>query len=395
MLFPLFVSVALAQSAPVFVQADLLNLRQAPHAGATVSGVLRIGTTVDILDEDGSWLEVSVSARPDDHPIVGWVDGDFLDPVAPRGHELLARARQASAAGDHDEALRWITRARALAPDSPELQRQTDRILAATGIEQADATLDAPSEVLVAACEVDRVELLGSIDAEGRFTQHDGDPDFEVGQLSTHHWLRWQAGRSGGEPIVGSPFVRPFHTEAYNERGRSAYEAGTCMDICEETSLPILGPCETDGAIYTSSPLPPARSREAHATAARRDALDRALAASDETAPEAVQTWFGDHGAVIRGSYRSEWSSYERIVVDQGASQTSFEFNTNIYPDADLETWPEPPPLRPGVWLTSPDQSAQIGVFVTDAPHGARYHVVTMSEQGALGTTWLTQGRGC
>ena len=397
MFVSLVASVALAQGAPLFVQADLLNLRQGPDASTTASGVLRIGTAVDVLSEDGSWLKVSLPSRPADHPVEGWVDGRFLDTVAPTTHELSARTQQALDWGEDDEALLWSTRARALAPHDVALQSQHQRILASTESRHGAAETEGPSEVLIAACEEDRVELLGSIDARGHFTRHDGDPDFEVGQLSTHHWMRWRAGQSSAEPIVGSPFVRPFHTASHNERDRSAYEPGTCTDLCDDVPLPVLGPCETDGAVFTSGALPRSHSHEAVATNDLRRDLERSLQASEGegTEPRAVLTYFGDQGAVIRGSYGKEWGSYEQVVVLQGDSKTSFRFYTSRDASGDAVQWPEPPAMRPGVWLTSPDQSAQIGIFMTESFRGAQYQVLTTSSEGTQGTSFTTQGAGC
>lgn len=222
---------ALGLASPVHVQASLLQLRQAPDAEAAPVAWLRIGTAVDVVDEEGEWVQVHVTDRPDAFPVSGWVRGRFLDVDAPTPEGLERDAL--------------------LARQVEDRATLRDRRMALLGGE-----VDRAEPVHVAVCEGERVELLGVVEPDGSFSDRSQwtPSRSQLLDLSALHWTETVP---GGEPapISGSPFVRPFVTERWNEQDPSPFAPGTCDGICETAAHVILGPCEQAGTLYTSQPV--------------------------------------------------------------------------------------------------------------------------------------------
>lgn len=216
----LFVLCVLGFAEPVYVQASLLNLRQAPDPDAAIEAWVRIGTALEIDAEHGDWVHVSLSDRPVEHPVTGWVLGRFLDVHRPTRDSLAT-----------------------LDP-----QERRDRLAALTG--HVD---DIVERTHLAVCDGRRVDYLGYFDAAGDFierTEWDA-PEQELMDLSAQHWTAIEPdGRA--RAIQGSPFVRPFGTERWNERDPSAFAPGTCEGVCEGPRHVVLGPCDRAGTAYTS-----------------------------------------------------------------------------------------------------------------------------------------------
>ena len=212
---------SLGLAGPTHVEASRLNLREAPSADAAVEGLLRIGTRVEVLEKRGKWVRISLVDRPAEHPVTGWVQRAFLSSRAPT---LASVGRMAPS------------------------DARRERLAALSG-----AGDPSDERTHLAVCDGVRVEYLGFFDASRSFEDRAAwTPSAqELVDLSAHHWTAVDP--SGASAVVeGSPFVRPFVTERWNENDPSPYAPGSCDGICDGASHVILGPCETVGQVFAS-----------------------------------------------------------------------------------------------------------------------------------------------
>ena len=260
----------------LYVQASLLALHVNEQPDSATSHWVRINTPVEVLDERGDMLQVRLLDRPEEHPVTGWVVGEYLDTevVTLRvAHDNVFQHR----AGDDELLEMWSSRRDAL---SNQWNREPEPV------------------AHVGYCETDRVMYLGTLsEAEGFTPATSGTP---LRGLSTHHWMR-----VGEEPVVGSPFVQPFRTGTWNEEGRSAFAPGSCDGICdsEEEYKTVLGPCEDDGAFYVSSHV---------VTSPRTPPQDRVEIV------ENVGTWIGGAGGMeirIQTTYQNRYGDGDPPVM--------------------------------------------------------------------------------
>lgn len=225
----------------LYVQATLLALHVNEQPDSGVTNWVRINTPVEVLAEQGDMLQVRLMDRPDEHPVTGWVVGEYLDTETVTIRMTHDGHRQALAAGDEELAATWNDRMLAIDPT-----RAPSRVAYGTEL---------PTQADIAVCEEDRVQLLGALDADGFHPGVQYTGRRQLRELSAQHWLR--VDETSLTPIEGSPFVAPFATGTWNEEGRSAYVSGTCEGICDEEGdyKVVLGPCEDPGALYVSAPI--------------------------------------------------------------------------------------------------------------------------------------------
>ena len=61
-----------------YVTAGALNVRAGPSSGSRQLAALPMGTAVEVLDDDGSWVEVTTADG-----VTGWVFAKYLSQTAP------------------------------------------------------------------------------------------------------------------------------------------------------------------------------------------------------------------------------------------------------------------------------------------------------------------------
>lgn len=230
----------------LFVQASLLAIHVSGQPSAPVSHWARINTPVEVLDEQGEMLKVTLLDRPNEHPVTGWVHVGYLDAEPITVKQALGRIQHAKHDLEDEAAVEmWTDRRNALRPQY---------------IGQPDPVAH------IAYCDSDRAVLMGQVDADRGFsrTAHTSELTVPLRSLST---LNWMVIRDDAlETVQGSPFVQPFTTGTWNEEGRSAYAPGSCDGICDEEAFNIvLGPCDDPGAVLVSStaarPMAPVQDR--------------------------------------------------------------------------------------------------------------------------------------
>lgn len=77
---------AVNSSLPVaVVEADVLNVRDAPTLSGTVVGVLLHNTEVNVIMEEGNWTEITYTNPNSRVTVTGWVDSDYLASLSQAG----------------------------------------------------------------------------------------------------------------------------------------------------------------------------------------------------------------------------------------------------------------------------------------------------------------------
>ena len=275
-----FLLVALGFAEPVYVQASLLNLRAEPEPESRIEAWVRIGTSVEVDDESGDWVHVSLTNRPDEHPVSGWVLGRYLDVDRP-------------------------TRASIGKIDDPG--ERASRLAAFTG--EVD---DIVERTHLAMCDGRRAEYLGFFDTQGAFVDRAEweAPRQELMDLSAVHWTMVDPTGST-RAIQGSPFVKPFQTDRWNEEGANPFAPGSCTGICDGPTHTILGPCDREGTLFVSRAARGIESRPMDAD------VRRSLGSVDPLASRRgpfVEAW-SEHAWIVKnGRYEA------RIAVSHDAS---------------------------------------------------------------------------
>jgi|BEDMetMinimDraft_2_1075160.scaffolds.fasta_scaffold15289_1 hypothetical protein len=85
--------------ATAVVQADVLNVRSEPSLDGTVVGTLLQNTQVTVLGEQGNWDEISYTNPQTGVHLQGWVDADYLGPIAEATGPSGSPASSGTAAG--------------------------------------------------------------------------------------------------------------------------------------------------------------------------------------------------------------------------------------------------------------------------------------------------------
>jgi len=223
-----------------FVQASLLAMHINAQPDSKIGHWVHINTPVEILSVQKQMIEVRLVDRPDEHPVTGWVDRDYLSETPITFQIAQSQLSAAQMRGDVHESTIWNERLVALNPTH-----------AGSWAGLGDLP---PTTAQVAICEGERAHLLGTLSDDGfQPGGHWDGTQEQLEMLSTHRWLR--VGKSGLTPVSHSPFVSPFATPTWNERGYSAYASGTCDGICDEQLSVVLGPCDNPGSLYVSAPI--------------------------------------------------------------------------------------------------------------------------------------------
>lgn len=294
--------VSIALAAPLFVQASVARVREAPEG--PVAHRLRIGSEVAVEARQGDWAQVRLVGRPDAHPVAGWVHADLLGPQRPRLDALLADPSDPVA----------VERATTLDPYSAEVR-------AAWAASHAEALVD--SSIFVAQCLDDRAVVIGELTAEGLRHVDASERPALLERLATEAWY------AGPRPIEGTPFPSPFASAIDNEEPVSAYEAGVSLLGDEVQRKLVLGPCEGD-VVYATHPLTPIRATPAPARPFRLAALDHiTMPLRGATARAALPgaTWLEltvdvDMHPADCGGVHEEWVQASLVrLIDPGSSQ--------------------------------------------------------------------------
>ncbi|MCB9689154.1 MAG: SH3 domain-containing protein [Alphaproteobacteria bacterium] len=371
--------IAWSHAAPLYVQASTLALRDGSRAEAAVVGWLRVNTAVEVLEEKDDRVRVRVGGRPEGHPVEGWVLGSYLDPQRLTVARAQDEGSRAGTAGDQDGAQAWAERWLALDPTSRHAAAAVRTLAEARGDRATFARL-ADETVRIAACDGQRVELIASMAADGSITDAhtwDGRRSTLV-QLSGEPWVEIRGGQP--VPVEGSPFVRPFATDAWNEHDASPWTPGTCEGICEDQKKIVLGPCEVAGTLYVTG-TPRAAGIQPGATPSPTASTVTGFVGGDAT-------WSADVQIGARSVLLANGPQQGGMLVSGGASTwvplTSFHYED------------DGPPHRPWVpnALTVGDQRLVV-VARQDGGHHGGWVVVVVEPELVRVETIGTWGTGC
>lgn len=356
----LLLSLASASPEPLYVQASTLALRDTPNG--QIEAWLRINTPVEVLDEDGDMVRVRLSARPAEHPVEGWVAGEYLGLETLHWSDAQKAAGTASRLGAVEQEQAWKERKNALH----------------AWYDPADE-----SPVELAICQYGRVELLGTWTGED-FVDTSAELDrARALDLSAHHWVRIEG--SDWQLIEGSPFVTPFAAETWNEVEPSAYPpAPTGADDPIGEPKIVLGPCETEGAVFTSRPLrlPKAEEPNEHQVEELERYAELALGSRLENARPSAQ-----HGRVdlVASNDRSVvFATLAPWGVPIASRVVTMKYDDNGRP---IEL-PDP------VWIEVGDYGA-LAIVPWTAGHTRGAHVWEFDRGGVEHQEILLAGGGC
>jgi len=278
--------------AAVYVTADVVNLRSEASAESERVTRIRINTELEVLEERGDWLHVSLTHRPQDEPITGWLLGRFVDsdPISVEYAHFIASL--AAVQGDYDNAIRWAEREVAIDVTARDAWEYLAWLYASlgdeVGFERAMGTLEGTHDIWFGMCRNRRVSLearyrpglgISSSRPPYRPKQHHRHPFWVQQRLARDvQGLAWIEHADEVRAVKGTPFAHPFASATYNEPSPSPWRSIRCSEVsheqmasCEEEMNAIvrLGPCEHHDAVYSTAALvpldePPPQWKEHH-----------------------------------------------------------------------------------------------------------------------------------
>jgi hypothetical protein len=203
----------------VYTAGDIVNLREDASTDARVLARLPSGTSLAADDITEEWVHVSVTARPPEHPLVGWIRADLVAEALPPAPTPAA---------------------------SPWLAQCDGRRAWLVGRVSGGRFLDV------------------SLGADGDFPS-DAVLDERLREVAVQHWYTAE-----GQLEPGS-FVTPFRVSeaAIFEGGGDGWVPGD-TEAAERRTAIALGGCSLRGQVYASAPIAAVATRPAGAADLRR-----------------------------------------------------------------------------------------------------------------------------
>ncbi len=232
---------AFSNAEPQWVDADVLNVREAP--GGDIVARLVSNDQVDVTERNGAYAHVRHQSH--DGWVDGWVDSTFLSEGKVQNYDTL-RSETAPTA----DRVRAASRMLIEYGHSPGDRAQFAQQLLDMGEADAAAVIAVPPPVYVAVCDGNDLIVAGTIPQTGPFESWEGADDLRA-HLSEVVTQRWYTEHSINGPRF--PAAR-LDAQAMIFRGEGHEE------------VIVLGSCHDPGALYLSrydvglqpTPQPPA-----------------------------------------------------------------------------------------------------------------------------------------